>query len=150
MGNLRQSIASLTEGIRLAPQNADAYFNRGASYFQLGELENAIQDFSMVIRLAPRDEAAYYWRGIAQESAGRQREAIADYGQFLALSQDENTRAEVEARLSQWNATNQTSVRHQGLALSQAQTTGQVGPGKPDQEPDLYRLIVALGDRALH
>jgi tetratricopeptide (TPR) repeat protein len=131
MGNLRQSIASLTEGIRLAPRNPNAYFNRGTAYLQQGDLESAIADFSNVIRFSPGDEAAYYWRGISNEEAGRQQDAIADYGQFLALSQDANARAEIEQRLSRWKE-------------------GKINSEKPDQKPDLYELIIALGDRVLH
>ena len=144
MGNLRQSVASLTEGIRLAPENPDGYFNRGTSYFQLGDLERAIEDFSNVIRLSPRDEGAYYWRGISNEEAGRQGEAIADYRQFLALSQDENARAEIEQKLSQWNEGDRSVVP------DDRQKTNQAPSGKPDQELDLYSLIVALGERALN
>lgn len=136
MGNLRQSIASLTEGIRLAPQNADAYFNRGTSHLQLGDFEKAIQDFSNVIQLLPNDEAAYYWRGISLEEMGRRREAITDYQKFLALSQDENARVEIEQRLSQWK--------------EGKQSTNPVPAQEPDQKLDLYPLLAALGERALH
>ena len=99
MGNFRQSIDSLTEGIRLAPQNPDGYFNRGITYIQQGEFKSAIDDFSIVIQLSPSGAAAYYWRGISNEEVGRQREAIADYRQFLSLTQDDNARAEIEQKL---------------------------------------------------
>ena len=138
-GNLRQSIASLTEGIRLAPRNPDGYFNRGTSYFQLGEFERAVDDFSMVIQLSPSDDAAYYWRGVSNEEAGHPREAIADYRQFLAVSKDENARAEIEQRLSS-----------RSLVPDDRQKTNRAQSGKPNQKPDLYGLITALGERALH
>jgi tetratricopeptide (TPR) repeat protein len=153
MGSLHQSIASLTEGIRLAPENPNGYFNRGMSYFQLGEFESAIEDFSQVIRLSPTDDAAYYWRGISYEDTGRQREAIADYRQFLALSQDENARAEIEARLRawrEWQEGNRNGVRDQSLVPNERQKRNQVQSGKPAQQLDLYGLIAALGERALH
>jgi tetratricopeptide (TPR) repeat protein len=150
MGNLRQSIASLTEGLRLSPENHDGYFNRGTSYFQLGDLESAITDFSNVIRLAPNDEAAYYWRGISHEEAGRQAEAIADYRQFLALSQDENARTEIEQRLSQWNEGARNAVKDRRVAADDRQRTTQIQSRGPDQESELYGLIAALGDRTLH
>ena len=153
MGNFRQSIASFTEAIRLAPQNPNGYFNRGTSYFQLGDLESAIDDFSNVIRLSPGDEAAYYWRGISNEEAGRPREAIADYRQFLALSQDENARAEIEQKLRagrEWNEGDRNGVKDRSVVPNERQKTNQVQPEKSDREPDLYELIVALGERALH
>jgi tetratricopeptide (TPR) repeat protein len=150
MGNLRQSIASLTEGIRLAPRNPDGYFNRGTSYFQLGELERAVDDFSMVIELSPNDDAAYYWRGISKEEAGRPREAIVDYRQFLALSRDENARAEIEQRLNHWNEGDRNGVSSRRRVPDDRQKTNRGQSGGPDQDPDLYGLIAALGERALH
>ena len=149
-GNFRQAIASLTEGIRLAPENADAYFNRGASYFQLGDFENAIEDFSHVIRLAPWDETAYYWRGISHEQAGHKPEAIADYQQFLSLSQDPQVRAEVEGRLSKWQAKPRQEADSPRAVSEGNQQTSLVPPAKPDRAPDLQDLLAALGQRARH
>jgi tetratricopeptide (TPR) repeat protein len=150
MGNFRQSIASFTEAIRLAPQNPDVYFNRGTAYLQLGDFERAIDDFSNVIRLFPGDDAAYYRRGISNEEAGRQREAIADYRQFLALSQDENARAEIEQKLREWNEGDRNRVRDRSVVPHDRQKTNQVESGELDHELDLYGLIAALGERALH
>jgi tetratricopeptide (TPR) repeat protein len=160
MGNFRQSIDSLTEGIRLAPENPNGYFNRGISYVQLGDFERARDDFSNVIRLLPDDESAYYWRGICDEQAGRWDEAAADYSRFLAISQDAGARKEVEQRLNQLaadkhdRADNSTSLRSEnprrrdGLPDdSQAASPSQLkGSGRA---PDLHQLITALGERAI-
>jgi tetratricopeptide (TPR) repeat protein len=150
MGNFRQSIASLTEGLRLAPDDPDGYFNRGTSYFQLGDFESAIQDFSNVIRLSPNDEAAYYWRGISNEAAARRDEAIADYKQFLVLSQDRDARQEIEQRLSQWDTGRRDRATHPGAISNERLQKDQVSAQEPDRAPDLYDLILALGERALH
>jgi len=152
MGNFRQSIASLTEGIRLAPENPNGYFNRGITYFQQGDLESAIEDFSMVIQLSSNEEAAYYWRGISNEEAGRQDEAIADYRQFLALSQDASAREEIEQRLGQWNEGKPESAIRHGAVPNDRQQIDQAlsSSGEPDQQVDLYDLIVALGERVLN
>lgn len=150
MGNYRQSIASLTEGIRLAPQNPHGYFNRGMTYFQLGELERAIADFSKAIQLSPRDEDAYYWRGVSREELGRQREAIADYKRFLELSRNPRAREEIEHKLRQWNEGGEKDVTGPRALLNERQKTDAFPPGKPDQALDLYAVIAALGERALH
>ena len=150
IGQFRQSIASLTEAIRLAPQNPNAYFNRGMSYFQLDDFEHAIDDFSNVIRLSPADEEAYYWRGTAHEQAGREQDAMADYRHFLATSQNAQARQEIEQRLSQWNAGRPNSAIHSGAVSEEKQETTQVLSEKPDQALDLYELVAALGERALH
>jgi tetratricopeptide (TPR) repeat protein len=149
MGHFRQSIASLTESLRLAPRNPDGYFNRGTAYLQQGDFERAIDDFSNVIRLSPGDEEAYYWRGISNEEAGRQGGAIADYRQFLAISQNSRARDEIEQKLSQWNEAKRTGVSSRNVVPDDRQKTNEVPSEKPDQNLDLYDLIVALGGRAL-
>jgi tetratricopeptide (TPR) repeat protein len=150
MGNLRQSIASFTESIRLTPQNPDGYFNRGTAYLQQGDFERAIDDFSDVIRLSPKDDAAYYWRGISNEEAGRQREAIADYKQFLLLTQDANARKAIEQKLSQLSVSKPESASNPHTVVENRQSTDQNQPEQPRHELDLYDLLLALGERAIH
>ena len=41
------------EAIRLDPQDAVAYYNRGVAYKNLGQTERANQDFAQAIRLDP-------------------------------------------------------------------------------------------------
>jgi tetratricopeptide (TPR) repeat protein len=149
MGNYRQSVASLTDAIRLAPRNPDGYFNRGTSYFQLGDFEAAIADFSMAIKFSPGDEEAYYWRGVSNEEAGRQEEAAADYRQFLAISQNLQAREEVEQRLLQWRAREQKGAGRQDVGPSDRQKTDPPPLEESDRNFDLHSLIAALGERAL-
>jgi tetratricopeptide (TPR) repeat protein len=148
MGNFRQSIASFSESIRLAPENPDGYFNRGTAYLQQGEFERAIDDFSSVIRLSPRQEAAYYRRGFAHEEAGHRREAIADFRQFLSLSTDLEAAQEVEQLLHEWQKETQTAVSSQGVLPNGQRGADQGVEQAPAGALDLYGLIVALGERA--
>ena len=149
-GNFRQSIASLTEGIRLAPRNPDAFFNRGTSYVQLNDFENAIADFSRVIQLSPNDDSAYYWRGISNEAVGHQADAIADYHQFLTLSQDPRARQEIEQRLKQWGAGKRSATSGRDIEANEPQKIDQAPSQGGGPVVDIYDLIVALGERALH
>ena len=142
MGNFRQSIASLTEAIRLAPKHPDGYFNRGMTYFQLGDFERAIADFSTVIQFSSNDEDAYYWRGISNEEIGLKEDAIADYQRFLEMSQNPQARDEIEQRLNQWIESKQNSASTRSVASDDSQIT--------DHVLDIYDLILALGERALH
>jgi tetratricopeptide (TPR) repeat protein len=153
MGNLHQSIASLTDALRLAPENPDSYFNRGTAYLQQGDFKRAIADFSNVIRLSPADEEAYYWRGISYEETGHQREAIDDYRQFLALSRDENARMQIQQKLNQWNEARLNELSSQSAVPDDGRKTDQVAsplvtPAQA-QDLDLYDLLAALGERAL-
>jgi tetratricopeptide (TPR) repeat protein len=47
------AIANWTDIIRLAPNNADAFYERGLVYRKKGDYDNAIKDFSEAIRLRP-------------------------------------------------------------------------------------------------
>ena len=46
------AIGDFNIAIRLKPDFADAYFNRGVSYLELGLPRNAIQDFLIALRFA--------------------------------------------------------------------------------------------------
>jgi tetratricopeptide (TPR) repeat protein len=67
------------EAIRLNPQGADAYYNRGQAYDYLGQYERAIQDYDEAIRLDPQLAIAYNNRGYAYRSHGKTKEAELDY-----------------------------------------------------------------------
>ena len=54
-----------TEAIRIDPNCADAYCNRGRAYLTKGDLGNAIADCTEAIRLDPKNAVAYLFRGAA-------------------------------------------------------------------------------------
>ena len=59
MDKLGSAIDDYDEAIRLDPQFASAYYNRGLAYQRLGQSERAIKDFNEAIRLNPQYAAAY-------------------------------------------------------------------------------------------
>ena len=52
-GDLEKNINDFTKAIQLDPDDAEAYFNRGSAYMDLGNLKQAIQDFERYLELAP-------------------------------------------------------------------------------------------------
>jgi tetratricopeptide (TPR) repeat protein len=82
------AIEQFTEAIRLDPQDADAYGNRGLSYGELGEHQRAIKDYTEVIRLNPQRKyaLAYYNRAMAYSSLGMDEEAARDWAKYRELS----------------------------------------------------------------
>ncbi|MDA9968356.1 tetratricopeptide repeat protein [Salibacteraceae bacterium] len=70
LGEYKSAIADFTTAIRLDPDDASAYYNRGLAYDDLGEYKSAIADYTTAIRLDPDFASAYYNRGIAKENAG--------------------------------------------------------------------------------
>jgi len=52
-GDLEKNINDFTKAIQLDPDDAEAYFNRGSAYYDLGNLKQAIQDYERYLELAP-------------------------------------------------------------------------------------------------
>ena len=80
-----RAIEDWDEAIRLDPQDADAYNNRGIAYHDLGEYQRAIEDYDEAIRLNPQAAYAYYNRGLAYERLGRQEQADRDFAKAKEL-----------------------------------------------------------------
>ena len=55
LGQHQRAIKDYDEAIRLQPDLATAYNNRGIAYGNLGQQQRAIVDFNEAIRMAPSD-----------------------------------------------------------------------------------------------
>ena len=80
-GDYDQAIADYTEAIRLNPEYAEAYCNRGVAYWEKGNDDKAIADFTEAIRLNPEYARAYQNRGVAYGKKGENSKAKSDYDQ---------------------------------------------------------------------
>ena len=83
-------MAEFTEAIRLKPDFAEAYNNRGLIYGNMGEHDKAIADYTEAIRLKPEYADAYYNRGIAYEKKGDKAKAADDFNRAKDLSDNRN------------------------------------------------------------
>jgi Flp pilus assembly protein TadD len=72
--------------IRLKPDYALAYLNRGVAKAQLGQHFAAIADFDTAIRLKPDDARAYHGRGLSKSQLERFWEAKQDLRTALKLA----------------------------------------------------------------
>jgi tetratricopeptide (TPR) repeat protein len=57
------SIQDYNQAIKLNPENADAFINRGNTYTKLKQFEKAIQDYNQAIKLNPKHPDAFINRG---------------------------------------------------------------------------------------
>ena len=87
--NSDDEIHCYTEAIRLKPDFADAYNNRGVARYDKGDLDGAIKDYKEAIRLKPDDADAYINRGVARDDKGDLDGAIKDYNEAIRLKPDE-------------------------------------------------------------
>jgi tetratricopeptide (TPR) repeat protein/transcriptional regulator with XRE-family HTH domain len=86
--SLDAAIADLNQTLLIAPDYANAYLNRGISYYernQSGDQGRAILDFNKVIQLRPRDDRGYYHRSLARIRAGGQEDWAGDLANTLVI-----------------------------------------------------------------
>ena len=97
------SILAYDRAIRLRPDLAEAYNNRGNVKYFLGQPEAAIADHDEAVRLKPDFAEAYTNRGTAKAKLERHDDAIADYDEAIRLKPDlagaYNNRANAKAML---------------------------------------------------
>ena len=83
-----ERLRSYTEAIRLKPNYADAFNNRGIVRKEKGDVEGALQDYSEAIRLKPEDAAAFSNRCDLLYSQGDLEGALQDINHAIRLKPD--------------------------------------------------------------
>jgi Flp pilus assembly protein TadD len=78
-----------SKAIRLKPDYADAFNNRGIARYDKGDLDGALQDYNEAIRLKPDYVDALINRGIARYSRGDLDGAVQDYNEAMRLKPDD-------------------------------------------------------------
>ena len=86
LGHTREAITCYTDAVRVHPQDAKLYNNRGTAYRAEGQLDQAIQDFDEAIRLNPWYPPAYNNRGLVFHSLGKDEKALKDFDMAIQLS----------------------------------------------------------------
>ena len=85
-GKYEEAIKHYDEAIRINPQDADAYNNRGNAKLALGLHRDAIADCDRAIHMNPQHAAAYYNRGTAKLALGLHHNAIADCDRAIHIN----------------------------------------------------------------
>ena len=85
-GDNQGAIIAYNEAIRLNPNNAEAYGNRGNVRNDLGDKQGAIDDYNQVIRINPNDAYAYNNRGNVRDDLGDKQGAIDDFNQAIKIN----------------------------------------------------------------
>ena len=80
-----RAIADFSQVIRLEPNNAHAFRERGVAYADKGDHDSGIMDLSAAIRINPNYTMAYNNRGNAYRRKRDYNLAIADYNQAIRL-----------------------------------------------------------------
>ena len=86
--NPQESIFANDEAIRLKPDFAEAYNNRGATQYILGNYDAAVSDYDEAILLKPNFAEAYNNRGEAKNKMGEYMAAVVDCDEAIRLRPD--------------------------------------------------------------
>jgi tetratricopeptide (TPR) repeat protein len=84
-GDVDRAIANYDQAIKLDPNYAEAYNNRGNAYSHKGDNLRAIADYDQAIKLDPKDALTYSNRGKWYRDKGDSDRAIADFDQAIKL-----------------------------------------------------------------
>ena len=83
-----QAISAYDTALRLKPDYAAAYCNRGSIHYALGNHAAAIQDYNEAIRLQPERMEGYFNRAVTKFQLQEYADAIRDYDEVLARKAD--------------------------------------------------------------
>jgi tetratricopeptide (TPR) repeat protein len=83
-----ERIRCYTEAIRLKPDYAEPYYNRGNARYDKGDLDGALKDYTEAIRLNPNFAIAYFNRGNTRRDKGDFNGALKDYDEAIRLKPD--------------------------------------------------------------
>ena len=85
-GDFGKALANLNEAIRLNPDSAVAYYDRGLTYSKIGDIDQGIANYDDAIRLDPNYVVAFTNRGILYRRKGDMDQAIADFSEAIRLN----------------------------------------------------------------
>jgi len=80
-----RAIEEYTKAIKLVPNYAEFYSNRGNAYNKLKQYQKAMEDFNKVIDLQPKDTKVYNNRGVIYFKLKQYQKAINDYTKAISL-----------------------------------------------------------------
>jgi tetratricopeptide (TPR) repeat protein len=84
-GPFEEFFEDYNQAIRLDPNNAKAFLNRGLAYYDIGQYQQAIEDYNQSISLAPNNAQAYLNRGLSYVELDKYQQAIEDFNQAIRL-----------------------------------------------------------------
>ena len=129
--------------MRLDPNEAVAYRNRGAAKGNLGQYAESIADCDQSLRLDPNDAAAYHSRGTAKAKLGQYVEAIAERMTGSSSSSSPSR----QSKLRQY--ADAIADYDQALRLNPNNTLAYLGRGIVKAALEQYAAAIADYDQAL-
>jgi tetratricopeptide (TPR) repeat protein len=127
-------IATLTEALKIAPDDAALYYTRGSVHDTKGcyiypgsdgndditklEFALAIEDYSMVIKIDPNDAGAFVRRGTNYQYLKDYQKAFADYSKAIVINPDCDSAYNSRGRLYEKQNKIQDAINDLSKAIS--------------------------------
>ena len=83
----QSQIQDYTQAIRINPEYASAYYNRGLAFRKMNRLDDALADYTAALRIEQKHDI-YNNRGVAYERKGETEKALADYASAIRIKPD--------------------------------------------------------------
>jgi tetratricopeptide (TPR) repeat protein len=109
-GAYEEAIAEFTTALKISPNDARIYNDRGRVYHKTNRFPEAMEDFSKAIKIAPKDYAGYSERGAVQVAQNQMEAALADLNKALELKPD-------DAPTLRWRAAAYRGLKQYDLAI---------------------------------
>jgi tetratricopeptide (TPR) repeat protein len=137
-GQPDEAMAHFEQAIKLQPDYAEAYYNRGNVLYAKGRIDEAITDFEKTLQIQPDDADAHTGLGNALLRKGAVKEAIAHYNEAIALApQDPHSRSNLAWVLA---TSSDASIRDGAKAVELAKQAVSLSGGR---EPLFLRTLAA-------
>ena len=88
LGQIDKAIGAYSHVITLNPNNAAAYYNRGAAYSDTSDFDRALSDYTEAIRINPNFAMAYNNRGNAYAKKGDYDRAVENFNKAIDINPD--------------------------------------------------------------
>jgi lipoprotein NlpI len=88
-GEHELAIADYDALLKLDPERAEAYDQRGSQHFMLGHIRRSIEDFDRFIKLRPQQEPWHWKRGISYYYAGRYDEGRRQFEGYQTVADND-------------------------------------------------------------
>ena len=87
-GKLQEAVTSYDKAIRIKPDFAEAYTNRGNALKELGQLGEALRNYDKAIQINPDYAEAFSNRGATLKDLGQLEGAVASYDKAIQINPD--------------------------------------------------------------
>ena len=133
----KEAVATTSQGLTFAPDNADLYLERGHRELGLREFKPAMNDLEHATRIAPQMLDAYYHLGLAHYFVGDFDQAAASFDRARALAKSDDNLIDCTNWLY-------VSLRRAGKEQQAAQALARITPQVKNTEPHLYFYLQLL------